>query len=58
MLKSNLGDAPIALEFFANLLVLKGIIDVQTEEEILNASSVEDLDAITDRLALEVSGDY
>jgi len=54
----NIGNASIALEFFANVLALSGIISPQTEESICSAKSIEDLDEIIDTLALSVSGDY
>lgn len=50
-------NSQIALEFFANILALKGLISVDVEEAICNATCIEDLDEIADRLALEVSGD-
>ena len=57
MRETNLGTSAITLEFFAELLLMRGIIDIETEEDILSATSVPDLDKIIDRLAQEVSGD-
>lgn len=50
-------NSQIALEFFANILTLKGLISVDVEERICEANSVEQLDVIIDELVLEVSGD-
>lgn len=50
-------NSQIALEFFANVLALNGLISVDVEEKICEASSIEELDEIVDELALGVSGD-
>ena len=53
----NIGNSAVALEFFAGVLALKGIISPQTEELICDAKTIEDLDEIIDKLVVEVSGD-
>ncbi len=54
---SDIGNSAVALEFFANILALRGLISPDVEESICNAVSIKDLDEIIDGLCLEVSGD-
>jgi len=50
-------NSQVSLEFFANLLALRGLISTDVEERICEAVYVEDLDNIIEDLVLEVSGD-
>ena len=47
-------DSQISLEFFANVLALKGVISVDLRERVMNAVSISDLDGVIDALAEEM----
>lgn len=54
---SEIGNVSIALEFFANVLALRGLISPDQEEAICEAKCISDLDEVIDAMVLEVSGD-
>lgn len=54
---TSIVNSQAALEFFADVLLIKGIISPVEETAILDATSMSDLDAILDTMYAEVSGD-
>lgn len=57
MNENSIGNSAVAIKFFADILLMRGIIDIKTNEEILTATTLDDLDEVIDRLAQEASGE-
>lgn len=55
--QQSITNSQAALEFFADVLLIKGIISPQEESAILDAKTIADLDDILESMYAEESGD-